>query len=95
MCVCVISSFVVQKLFEIAQKTKWQEIVEYNLRALLHLFLSLFSCVQNKSANFRSEVKGQCYITTGHPQSVWAADYYFIVNVLDLPFASPIVVIYR
>ena len=27
-------------------------------------------------------------------QSVWVADCYFIVNVLDLPFASP-VAIYR
>ena len=27
-------------------------------------------------------------------QSVWVADCYFIVNVLDLPFASPIA-IYR
>ena len=35
------------------------------------------------------------WATTGGPQSVWVADYYFIVNVLDLPFASPIVVIYR
>ena len=31
----------------------------------------------------------------GPTQSVWVADCYFIVNVLDLPFASPIVVIYR
>ena len=30
--------------------------------------------------------------TTGDP--VWVADCYFIVNVLDLPFASPIA-IYR
>ena len=28
----------------------------------------------------------------GPAQSVWVADCYFIVNVLDLPFASPIVV---
>ena len=28
----------------------------------------------------------------GPTQSVWVADCYFIVNVLDLPFASPIVV---
>ena len=26
----------------------------------------------------------------GATQSVWVADCYFIVNVLDLPFASPI-----
>ena len=30
----------------------------------------------------------------GPTQSVWVADCYFIVNVLDLPFASPIA-IYR
>ncbi len=30
----------------------------------------------------------------GPAQSVWVADCYFIVNVLDLPFASPIA-IYR
>ena len=35
------------------------------------------------------------YLHRGPTQSVWVADYYFIVNVLDLPFASPIVVIYR
>ena len=28
----------------------------------------------------------------GPAQSVWVADCYFIVNVLDLPFASPIAV---
>ena len=35
-------------------------------------------------------------ITTGREptQSVWVADCYFIVNVLDLPFASPIAILY-
>ena len=33
-------------------------------------------------------------IPQGPTQSVWVADCYFIVNVLDLPFASPIA-IYR
>ena len=30
------------------------------------------------------------YSHRGSTQSVWVADCYFIVNVLDLPFASPI-----
>ena len=34
------------------------------------------------------------YFHRGPAQSVWVADCYFIVNVLDLPFASPIA-IYR
>ena len=35
-----------------------------------------------------------CYNAGGPTQSVCVADCYFIVNVLDLPFASPIA-IYR
>ena len=45
MCVCAISSFVVQKLFEIARKTKWQEIVEHNLRAYCICFFIQCSAV--------------------------------------------------
>ena len=32
------------------------------------------------------------YYHRGPAQSVWVANCYFIVNVLDLPFASPIAI---
>ena len=71
-----------------------------NLTNKFHVAMRLFSnssqmtskCGKNKCVVH--EAIAECVTTGGPTQSVWVADCYFIVNVLDLQFASPIA-IYR
>ena len=62
-------------------------------RLIVDLYLSVEG-PREISPTVRVTYNGVCRIHRGPTQSVCVADCYFIVNVLDLPFASP-VAIYR
>ena len=70
-----------------------KNLIKRRQRAVAENNQPMFWFLRNR-VNRENKFCRQRYYHRGPTQSVWVADCYFIVNVLDIPFASPIA-IYR